>query len=342
MLEKAAFIRSSCRPIASGTFVSGLHPAEKTSGLDEGEILRNRNSQQACHTPAQTFLQSPSRVWRNGPRPYCLCCFRHPSMSEAYKSAAALPPESYQRGAHRAVGNRGECNVKKHLALMATLGLLAGLSACGGGGDGGSSIQPAAATYPLSAAYKAYVQAVVVTNYSVSGSCAGSATLSKGAAGHGRGSSGIVAFSTLTVNFTNCSPASQVVTSTTYYDTSYSPYAVDISGIEYDSYLQAVFVLPASANVGDTAAVASANRYSDSTKTVQIGSESLSFVIEADGMSTSTAIVNVISKNYDASNSLLSTQQSRFRIGTSGAFSPVSIDVQYSTTSAAHLLYTAI
>jgi len=228
---------------------------------------------------------------------------------------------------------------------MLLIAMLAGLSACGGGGDSGSSTPPVATPYPLSAAFQSYVQSAAVTNYAVSGGCTGTATNSKTALYSLKGYGGVRGYrysNTLTLNFTNCTPASQVVVTSNDFDASHRPTAVVISGVEYDTYPNLSFDFPVSAKVGDTAPVASINRYSDSTMTQLIGTESVSFVVEAYGTSTSTAIVNVISKNYDASNSLLSTQQSRFRIDTSGSFSPVSIDVQFSTTSTTHLLYTAV
>ena len=90
--------------------------------------------------------------------------------------------------------------------------------------------------------------------------------------------------------------------------------------------------------MGDTAVYATLTTYTDSTKTVTTGQRILSYVVEAD--TADTAIVNLISKGYNTSNQLLFTQQSRLRISASGALTAVSIDVQYSTTSTNHLVYT--
>jgi hypothetical protein len=65
----------------------------------------------------------------------------------------------------------------------------------------------------------------------------------------------------------------------------------------------------------------------------------MSYLVEAD--SSTTAIVNVISKSYDMSDQLLLNQQVRYRIDSAGALELVSIDAQYSTTSTIHLVYTS-
>jgi hypothetical protein len=282
-------------------------------------------------------------VTRRGKSSILLFCLNQLVVAERYKADGAFRSD-LQSGGRWRVDNQGERDVKNQLAYTAAFVLFAGLSACGGGGDSGSSTPPAATTFPLSAAYQTYVQLSATTNYNISGSCTGTGTLSKGAsqAATFEGTTGYSVTATFTLNFTNCTPTSLASTSITYYNASYSPLGDVIPNTQYDVYLPPAIVLPTSAKVGDTAAVATVNVYTDSTKTVQTGTETLSFVIEADGTATSTAIVNVISKRYNTSNSLLSTQQTRFRISASGALSPVSIDVQYSTTSTIHLLYTAV
>ena len=96
--------------------------------------------------------------------------------------------------------------------------------------------------------------------------------------------------------------------------------------------------MPATASVGSTGVVANLTVYTDSTKAVVSGQRQLSYVVEAD--TSTTAIVNLITRSYNASNQLLFTQQSRFRIGATGPVTAVSIDVQYSTTSTNRLVYT--
>ena len=78
--------------------------------------------------------------------------------------------------------------------------------------------------------------------------------------------------------------------------------------------------------------------YSDSTKTTTTGQRQLSYVVESD--SASTAFVTLITKSFNTANQLLFTQQSKYRIAADGTLNIVTIDVQYSTTSTTHLIYT--
>jgi uncharacterized membrane protein required for colicin V production len=78
--------------------------------------------------------------------------------------------------------------------------------------------------------------------------------------------------------------------------------------------------------------------YSDSTKTVAMGQRILGYVVAA--ATANTAIVNFITKGYDASSQLLFTQQSRLRIAADGTLTVVSIDIQSSTTNTNHFTFT--
>ena len=225
------------------------------------------------------------------------------------------------------------------LAVFATAFMF--LAGCGGGGGGGDSgPQASSATFAFQSSFRAYTLAGSTTNYSISGSCSGTATLTEAPAVTStfEGVSGYSSTETATINLSNCTPASNATTSTTYFDGNFTPLGVSTLGEEYAKFQTAPPALPATIKVGDTAQFGSLIVYTDSTKTTVTGSRLLSYVVEAD--SVNSAIVNLISRDYDTANRLLSTQQSRYRITTAGAFSPVSIDVQYSTTSTVHILFT--
>lgn len=195
-------------------------------------------------------------------------------------------------------------------------------------------------SFPLATGYGARIAAGTTDNYTISGSCTGSATSTNGVASAStfEGVTGFAAAQTITVSFTNCTPATNAVSGATDWDSSYTPLGASLPGVEYAKFLTAPPPLPASVRVGDTAVYATLTTYTDSTKTVTTGQRILSYVVEAD--TADTAIVNLISKGYNTSNQLLFTQQSRLRISASGALTAVSIDVQYSTTSTNHLVYT--
>lgn len=223
------------------------------------------------------------------------------------------------------------------LVVSAGLSLLAG---CGGGGGDGGGAATATTSFPLKAGFSARVAGGSTDNFTVSGTCAGTATFTNGAAtvSSFEGVAGFAAAQTVTVNLTNCTPATNAVSGVGYYDGSYSPLGSSILGVEYAKFLAAPPPLPTSVKVGDAAVYTTLTTYTDSTKSVITGQRILSYVVDAD--TANTAIVNLIAKAYNSSSQLLFTQQGRYRIAADGALTVVSIDVQYSTTSTNHLIYT--
>lgn len=224
-----------------------------------------------------------------------------------------------------------------HFALAAAAALV--LSACGGGGDAGPAGPVASSlSFPLKSAYAAAVASGYSKTYSVSGSCNGTATQTRGAASAGasfEGASGLLsAVETLTISFTNCTPVSTAATATSYYDTSYNPLGSSVVGTVYRVY-PAALTIPSSVMVGSTGTIGTGNNYSNSTKTTLLGQTALSYVVEPD--TATTAIVNLIARTYDAAGRLTSTEQDRYRIAATGAAVPVSIDIQYAFTSTTRL-----
>jgi hypothetical protein len=220
----------------------------------------------------------------------------------------------------------------------------ASLVACGGGGGGASSPSSTTSTspvtsFPLRAGFQSYLGRSESNAYTITGTCSGSATETRSAASSAtfEGQYGVSTTSTISGTFTNCTPASVASTSSTYYDTNYKPIGSAVTGTEY-SIITTISDLPLSVSVGDTALLGTAVVYTNNAKTSQIGTTNLSYAVESD--TASTAILNLISKRYNPSNQLLFTQQSRYRINGNGQLTAVSIDVQYSTTSTTHLLWT--
>ncbi len=111
-----------------------------------------------------------------------------------------------------------------------------------------------------------------------------------------------------------------------------------IAGVEYSKNTTASSALPATVNAGDTAVFAAVTVYANSTKATVAGQRNLSYVIEAD--TPTTAIANLITKGFNNANQLLFTQQARYRIAAGGTLTSISIDVQFSTVSTNHVVYT--
>lgn len=217
------------------------------------------------------------------------------------------------------------------------------LSGCGGGGGGGAvSAAPAASitSFPLQTGYKALIANGFSKSFTVSGGCTGSGTKTLAPATTAATFEGHVALSstvTGTLSLTNCTPASAAQTSTTYVDTNYVPLGFNSVGVNYGVYLTPP-TIPATVSVGGTAAMGTENLYTDSTKTTSNGTQSLSYVVEAD--TSTTAIVNLIGKIFNAAGTLTATEQDLYRIDANGTLTPISTDIQYANGSTIHLVLT--
>jgi hypothetical protein len=221
------------------------------------------------------------------------------------------------------------------LLLLITL-ILAG---CGGGGGGGSSAAALAISFPLQSGMANSVAVGASTYYSVSGGCSGTASTidSVPIAAVFEGVAAKSVLTTTTMNFTNCVPLAVSSTTLNYYNAGYLPLGSSITGSHYGMLLT-LPTIPALVKVGDTGIFGTQTLYTDSSKTVLAGSDVYSYVVEPDA--ANSAIVNIITKNYDAAGVLATTVQSRYRILTNGTMTPVSVDLQYSGASTLHLVLT--
>jgi len=220
------------------------------------------------------------------------------------------------------------------------LGLLAAaaLTACGGGGGG---VDPApAAVYPLQAAYKASVARGSSTDYTVSGTCTGSARFTFGAPARvlWDGADVLAVAETAAINYANCVPASSTMVTQAYYDLDYNPLATSTTDGVTGLFRVIGNGLPVSVSVGDTGAFGTETLYGDSLQTVIVGRTEVSYLIGVD--TANTALATIISKVYGPTDNLLSTQQMRYRMSTDGGFTPDSIDVQYAPAGTTQLVFT--
>lgn len=217
------------------------------------------------------------------------------------------------------------------------------LVACGGGGD--SAVPDAAPvtalTFPLQSGFKAFVASGYSKNFTVSGTCSGSGNRSASPATTATVFEGMPALSA-TSTFTAllgspCEALSIAQTSTVYFNSANLPLGSESVGVSYAVYSTPV-AIPASVSVGSTGTVGTQTLYTNRSKATGDGTAIQSYVVEAD--SSSTAIVNLILKLYNASGTLTATEQNRYRIDTSGKLTPTSIDIQYSNGSTTRLVLT--
>ena len=214
--------------------------------------------------------------------------------------------------------------------VVLAVGVAASLVACGGGGGGGGSSGPIASTntFNVQSGYKALTAAGWSKTFTTSG-CTGSISITESAPTTSttfEGSAALAGTSVISTSFTNCTPATSSTTETRYYDTNYVRLGYSVQGGGYGVYASAP-VIPVTAKVGDTGIVGSINRYTNSTKATSAGRQDVSFVVEAD--TATTAILNVISKVYDASSTLQVTEQDRYKVAADGSLTPYSMDIQY-------------
>ena len=227
--------------------------------------------------------------------------------------------------------------------LVTTLMLVA-LSGCGGGGGGSSGPVTSTQSFPLQSANKSTEANGWSKSFTVSGTCSGTGNYAKAPANTPATFEGIAGFSaavTITMSFTNCTPASIAQSETAYYDSNYVPLGYNTGTSSADANY-GVFLtppsIPVSVTVGGTGIIGTETLYTDSTKTTPYGTSNISYVVEAD--TSTTAIVNLINNTYNTSNTLLATEQDRYRIASTGALIPVSADIQYANGSTTHLILT--
>ena len=228
------------------------------------------------------------------------------------------------------------------------------LSACGGGGGGTptpvaditapiASPGTVATTFPLQSAYRSLIVRGQQTYFNISGTCGGTASTSASAPTSStyEGSPSLSTTVATTANYTGCNLQGNFDPFVIYYDSNYSPIGSMAQGNFFGKYFFPAPQIPSSVKVGDSGPLGNETLFTDNTKTVFTGLVGRRFVIESDGVSTTTAIANLIAERYNTTNQLVSTTQNRYRISSNGSLSPVSIDV-LSTTGNIHLTYTAV
>lgn len=229
----------------------------------------------------------------------------------------------------------------KYSSTVLALFTSAFLFGCGGGGGGGTAAAPAVPvgpvtstlTFPYLQAQKAGVAAGHNQSFVVSGSCTGTATSTQAPATtpavFEANPAALSAFATLTATLTNATgitgcPPTLAQTVTSYFDSNYTPLGYNQIGFNYGVYLIPP-IIPVSVTVGSTGVIGTETLYTDASKTIFNGRNDISYVVEAD--TASTAIVNIITMNYNSANTLITTAQGRSRISATGTKTPISLEI---------------
>jgi hypothetical protein len=248
------------------------------------------------------------------------------------------------------------------LRILGTVMTVSVFVGCGGGGggstagassSGNSGPVASASTFAFSAAWKKFLTTAYTKKLIISGSCSGSLQYTHGAV------SQPTSFSYSDTSFphppgnvnpgyfvahvqrtestlSGCPNSSSIGTNTVYYDaTTFAPFGY-VGGTAYNgatSYratfreFSTAVVLPDTVKVGDKGRVGTINIYGISNfkkDNVSQGRTEVTFEVEAD--SSTTALINIISRSYDTGGVLLVTDQTRYRIDTLNELSIHSID----------------
>lgn len=238
------------------------------------------------------------------------------------------------------------------LFKLASTGMLSALllSGCGGGGDGGGPAPvPSALSFALNNGYQARIQSGATDSFDVKGACIGDASITTSAAVAAvppfEGVAGSIASpqtSTLRINF--CLAGSGLVSGTskgnTYYDgTSHAPIGLHVDGGEYAAYVPPLPAgLPATVRGGDSGEIVTLTTYKDDTRLVATGKRVLSYEINDD--TATTVFLDMFTRSFDLRDTLLTTEQTRYRMAEDGTLTMVSINVKAVSPKPFSLVYT--
>jgi len=215
-------------------------------------------------------------------------------------------------------------------------------AACGGGGDAGTTLPTVPVDYALRTAYINYVTSKGSNIFTVSGTYAsggttyplsGNGTVTKGALSAttfekqvAQVKAGTVT-GTLTLNGIN-TPMN--VTEYEYYDVNYN--LLGGTGTEY-IVVSSVSQIPLTARVNDTGSFYSANRFTTSAKTTQLGTKLVSYVIEQN--SEVNAYLTIIATDKNMSGATTATASAKFSVTPAGALTRINeTGIQFTTNPA--------
>ncbi len=211
----------------------------------------------------------------------------------------------------------------KTIKTLAAVWAMALMTACGGGGGGGTATPVASTdTFPLTTILANSLQSssntFTISGTSSGATIAGSGTITRGSlsAGAFEGVAAQQRTTTVTGSFTLNGTSYALNTSIVdWFDSNNIPVG-ESGGTDY-VVVTGTPTVPATVRVNDTGTLYTANRYSNSTKSVLRGTETVTYVVEAD--TASTALLTLIVTEKDNSNTTTSTSSTQVRITPAGA-----------------------
>ena len=209
--------------------------------------------------------------------------------------------------------------------LLTATAVLSLLSACGGGGGGGTAAPVASSeSFPLMTVYRNTLISSSSNTYTLTGTVGGVAITGSGtvtssnlSAGTFEGLSALQGTSTLTGSFVaNGVTYPLNFVGISWFDSNYVPKGTS-SNSEY-SVIVGTPTIPITVRINDTGTLYTENLYTSSTKAVFLGTETESYVLEAD--TASTALLTIISVEKNKSGITTNTGTDQYRITPTGTF----------------------
>ena len=205
--------------------------------------------------------------------------------------------------------------INKFKFLTATA-LFSLVSACGGGGDTAAPVA-STQTFPLKAIHINLVISPSSEYFTISGTASGVAVTGSGSltssnlsAGTFEGLSALQGTSTMTGSFVaNGVTYPLNLISISWFDSNYVPKGTS-SNSEY-SVITGTPTIPTAGRINDTGILYTENLYTSSTKAVFLGTETTSYVVEADTASTALLTITSVEKNTSGITTNTSTNQYR-------------------------------
>lgn len=191
--------------------------------------------------------------------------------------------------------------------------------------------------YLVRAAYQQRASTEHTDFMTVTGTCPGNAafTVAAPAATTFEGQAAIAHATSVDVSLSNCSTSRRAWTQTDYYDSNKVLQGFSREGLEYDVGGGS---LPVAAKVGSKGIYATQTAYKDHSKQTNVGKRTLSYALDADGESATTAILTLTATHTSPTNVDSLVYISRYRIGADSSLTLLTVDERFS--GGAYLVYT--
>ncbi|WP_307727770.1 FKBP-type peptidyl-prolyl cis-trans isomerase [Massilia sp. TS11] len=199
--------------------------------------------------------------------------------------------------------------------------------------EDGVSYSESVHSFPLRAALRQRSLTAATDYLSLTGSCNGYAAFNRIApyAGTIEGKSVTVAQTNVSVGLTNCSPTSLAWSTYDFYDSADNLTGHYEPGTEYDVTSGGARSLPVTAKVGDKGVYAIQALYLDATKQGTAGTRTLSYSVEADGSSTTSAILRLTAVHVSGTGVLNLTRVASYRVHINGLVQPLGVEETYAS-----------